>query len=641
MPRAKARSVPPKSQEAILDYLTTAGELWTFLSKRGGLKVSTYDRGLVDAILVRLGLPPLPLTKQGDSALISDVSGLLDETTITVERFVEAFFGAVKPFSELLSELYQFLARHGVTGTGQNVAIKFTFDGMGDEITFDLKHFRKFQEVWSLSFTTVEDLVWSTSALWQISSILRESLADADQRSRPRDLGARRWIDVNSYPGRSSAPRHWSPPPTPPEVGSREIDAQVARVHGVISQIAEACAPYGNYERLRTLFAPTGVAAPLSAWAAGDLALLESDFFSGYVMNHLWLWTERITDSAREPSASDATAARLAQLFDAQATTPVTRRVNTPSLVELLDLPMWKYRHSLYQAWILTVIEGAVEGYDFDVHSKDGVLEMRFAETRLASIATGAGPVDVVAELRSPLTHPTAGTSRKHNVQPDYVLRIRDPEPDGQVLAVVEVKQYAKPDARKFAAALQDYATAHQSSIVMLADYGPMSHGVTDLVALDVRSRTIALGNVQPGSDGVEQLQTNIRRVIPLKPAPDPVSKTMPVERIVVDISGSMKDLLRNSAIVQVLNELSTTYPDAIWLGVDERVRSEGKGRDALASLLQMPCTGATSLVAALQRIDLTTALLITDEDGVLQMDNSPRPLALELALEDGVQWKP
>jgi hypothetical protein len=280
---------------------------------------------------------------------------------------------------------------------------------------------------------------------------------------------------------------------------------------------------------------------------------LESDYFTGTTLNLLWSWTESTLRSGGRRAVDDQIMDAIEALFRSLPVVRVRRTARRERLEELLALPVWRFRHRLYQAWLLPAIESALFDYPVEIHAPAGTLSFRFQESRLATFTTDEGPVKLVAEHRSPLANPR-GAGRLANIQPDYILA--SPGEEDRARVVIEVKHYRRPDSRSFADVLTDYAEGQPEAEIILADYGPMSKAVLTRVPERLRPRAHPIGDVRPRSSPLEWFVELIRAAMPPPPGAGPMPPPPSVEMVVVDVSGSMSGELSRPGVRKALRAL-------------------------------------------------------------------------------------
>jgi hypothetical protein len=240
------------------------------------------------------------------------------------------------------------------------------------------------------------------------------------------------------------------------------------------------------------------------------LETLENDHFARGMVLAAYTAVEQIERSG-SPDAADDLANALTELVERYPPTIAQRQIAVKTLLEILNLPVFKHRYELYGAWVFTQLAAAwPPGTELRVI--DGVLRFPFKATVLADLLDTEPPACIVCELRTPLENPK-GKSRKTAIQPDYSVLVGELPKDLQSgstaeLAVmdVECKQYKYPANRDFAYALEDYARGRPKSHVVLVSHGPLnSKTITDKVAEKVRDRTEAIAHLEPKNSEARQ----------------------------------------------------------------------------------------------------------------------------------------
>lgn len=94
--------------------ISTAAELWERLVLDGGLQPSGWDKELVEALELRLGV-----------GLRTPLKDLLKVTP--VEELVLAILAELRPFGAMMADLLELFERHGVRHSDAFVAIEFDF----------------------------------------------------------------------------------------------------------------------------------------------------------------------------------------------------------------------------------------------------------------------------------------------------------------------------------------------------------------------------------------------------------------------------------------------------------------------------------------------------------------------------------
>ncbi len=459
----------------------TATELWQQLVLDGGLQPSGWDRELVDALELRLGIgPPTPLEE------------LLKVTS--VEKLVLAILAELRPFGTMMADLLELFERHGARHSGAYVAIEFDFGRQGkNDLRFDLREFRDGRRALQHATATVRRWDWEEEAHWKLLQTLWGIAASTN--SELSDPAARAWLDrwePERWPDRALEP---------PETSNRRLADRLAEVWELWRAIVEesrAAVADGSWKRLQRTEAVGPGEERLEM-----LERLENDHFARGVVWAAYSAVEQIERSG-SPDTAEGLANALAELIERYPPTIAQGPVTVAVLRDILNLPVFKRRYDLYGAWVFTQLVAAWPP-GAELHVVNGVLQFPFKATVLADLLDTDPPACIVCELRTPLESPK-GKSRKAAIQPDYSVLVGElPEDlnDGSAAEIavmdVECKQYKSPANRDFAYALEDYARGRPKSHVVLVSHGPLnSKTITEKVASDVRSRTEALDRMEP-----------------------------------------------------------------------------------------------------------------------------------------------
>ncbi|MFS0885459.1 hypothetical protein [Aeromicrobium sp. 179-A 4D2 NHS] len=472
--------------------ITSAIELWTAISDRAGLQERGYDADLLNDVKASLGVP------QTD-----DLATALREES--VENLLHAVLDALRPFSRMLSDLLALYEWVGATAADDpNLRITYDFDASaGDRYSFDLESFREHEERWVSATRLAADLSIGPGALWDLSRALGDIPTDkVDQAAEP---SLRR---LYKYGG--TWPEQFPELPTSSDPAVRGVLAEVFEVASeVLAQSrAHSSGPQELMTRSREMdegndAGPTGRTL-LGIHNDHWLAIIEER--ARNAVSYQWKDEQERADFIRGLEEALALIPRV----------EVSQQQLIDDVLDVLSLPVWGKRYELYSAWLLTLIVEALGRENCRFHVVGGVLSFSFRGSHLASIDTAAGQLELWAELRHPYATPI-GKGRKRAVQPDYTVTRPPIGAATSAVLAVEAKQYARPSRKNFYGALVDYAGAHVSALVVLANYGPMAPSL--LTSPPERCR--AVGYVRPGHDAeVASFVGHIRTAVPPPPMP-------------------------------------------------------------------------------------------------------------------------
>jgi len=483
----------------VSSILEDSAAIWRYLQEQGGLDTKSYDRELEHDLRSYLSLPDT-----------GSLDHLLRSRVIPVETFLFAFFRAIQPYAEMMSDLLRMFERACATQTNNNLAIRFDFGKELPELSFDLTHFRQWSEVWSSVAGWFLANVWNYDAIWALNGTVRT----LQQRTvHPVVL---EWL--TQYYERRVWPGFRLEAPTS---GVRELDERFQRAWRVWMMVVSESARYGEKRddlrrevnrRNEGRECEERSESNRRLWTPEFLASIDSDHWAGSFAAGAYDHAERISQLPPEEqrSAADELAIALQSVFDQVRQEEVPGETLVRGLQDFLQLPIWKRRHELYSTWVGSRIIDACEDYGVKIHQVKGSLLFSFSGTHLATLTRAQPTLHIWAELRSPLRDPV-GKGRKRSIQPDFSL-VGDPitSPDVSILEV-ECKQYRKPSTKIFCNALTDYANGRPNAHVVLVNYGPVDESRLEGIEPSLRGRVSLLGQMRPGSD---ESQARFRQLV-------------------------------------------------------------------------------------------------------------------------------
>jgi hypothetical protein len=304
-----------------------------------------------------------------------------------------------------------------------------------------------------------------------------------------------KWVSEYRNGDRSDAPRLV---PT----GYSDFDSAMAELHDALQSCLAASRAAGDtHEARMTRFRAEPHCDFGDGWLGSKMIAYDSDCAVGMVLTSY-------DDLKRQPGWGHEAATAAAEHVRSHLATvppapPAPQRVQ--HLLDVLDLPIWQRRHELYSVWIATLAKRAADRarLEWRWRPQEGVLSFAFSGSLVAELDCGGQTAYLWAELR----RKGAGQSRKgrRNVQPDYTLLLgpdRHISPAGMVL---ECKQYRRPSASNFTAALEDYAAAHEFAPVALVNYGTAGSAAettSEALSASRDAPVAAFGLVHPTAPG-------------------------------------------------------------------------------------------------------------------------------------------
>ena len=519
------RSKIERDTQSVPTPLRDSFSIWRLLNRKGRLSPKTHDERFVADLRKTLEVP------RGE-----EIDAFLKRASPNTTAFTIAVLNAFEPMGRMLSDIYAMFARHGLKESDDKVLIEFDFGAAKDKLQFDSDHFRRTLQGLSKLRQAMYSYEFYAKDLWEIARQIGDALADSNaqpqaQNVYKRTLGKSKQGELASFlsephsqaytiwlKGSLDVARNWdrwpyvAPPPFPEfSVGDAVAEAMTPFVSAT-QRLCEVSSRYPTYEAMRVAAdrdnpstePGTNLRATVNAWGLSVSRLAQSDRLGEYCLRLIWHVFEL---APLEGEARMDLARRIAQIVEANSNRVEAFHL-TNAIEDLLDLPMWKYRHQIYSIWLVTVIERAFgDPGQFLLTGRDGHLIFAFVETPVAQLRANGVEMELVSELRTSSGNlELTGKGRTSSVQPDYVIRSTDGSTIGRVRYVLEAKQYAKASLRNFSRALRDYAVVHTNAVVALANYGPMPSTVTaELAALTAKmkdkrviERCKAFGNVEP-----------------------------------------------------------------------------------------------------------------------------------------------
>jgi len=639
-----------ENKNPLKDLMNTSWEIWDFLIEKAGLDVRNYDLHIVEELCNGLNI----------AFPCKDIKMELRERNISPELFIGAFLKAIQPYAQMMADLCVFFYLHGVKRANKEMKILFDFGKGPEDFGFDLRHFREVLWMYGKISQYVAVYGWNHKTLLRLEGIFRDFWG-----YNPHDPNAEDWLFNYRENGKFNFPL-----PFLPVTGIEEIDLWLQRVWQVWATIILECRKYGSNcddlikdaeirqrerpeiteeERKESYdFIRHSQELPdFKEWDAWTLVALCEGWYE-CMLRGLFGFTEKLMDIPKDRRLEEAqsTIRQIQELFSNLPRREGEREVLIKELLELLNLPIWGRRHELYQTWVLTQIDKALEDYQRTIHHVNGALILRFSGTHVGTIETEKGRIHIWSELRSPLANPL-GKGRKRHIQPDYSLTFEPITAPSQTVVAIECKQYHKANPKNFATALIDYARGRPNAKVVLVNYGGIPREILSQIDDSLKQRTLSIGNFVP--DKLEEFEIFKHTLIQSIPNPiylekeikEVALKEMQFDLIAVDVSGSLKEALDQERVLRILQMMVNSSPTAKLLAIDTAVKKGWpKAKIGLHELLDLPRNGGTALPSVLADYDLEHSAVLTDDDGWNQLSNMSVPpyLVIEVGSEKEVE---
>lgn len=629
-----------KNYNSTIEPIKSASDLWTSLLNGAGLDIVFFDKDIIENNETQTGLYQ-QLNINERSSFPDD----LEKNNISVEQLLTAIFSVLEPYGMMMSDLCIFFEKYGIKQVDKELKIEFDFNKkVIGNVQFKLEHFRatilELEKVKSLHIGKIDD----QNLLFKLNKLFSEEVSNNNEA--PQQFKA-------DYVGKPTSPtpimnqpmpnivRDWienlnnieidqigEPAIDTPITGEKELDQQLELCMNLWKSFVNSCLLFGQkrliaYDTIKSKIAEyidRGIAdniPSINSWPLKFLAGHLDDRWPSSFLDVMFSRVERINnmDELNKSIKANELSDKLKDFFDSFPIITSTEDRMVKRLTNLLNLPIWKRRHELYSAWMLTNIEKSFEDYPLTVHHTDGVLKMPFKPTKLITAHSANGELLLYSEMR--LKAELKSKERKGAIQPDYILFKQDTKTETKVeakdaCAVIEVKQYRKPSNSNFGDAIRDYSIGCPNAHIFLVNYGKVSSSLP----LHDKNRNTHFGEVYPASQHQKKFISSLRQHILLT--------EHPTKELVVDISSSM--LIADPAqfqINQILNTILSSSKKIITMtAVDEIKRAiwESPTKENIQELLQLKkgnSTGFNHLLPKAQTLGLT---IITDADGCEQI---------------------
>lgn len=475
------------------EAIGTASALWANLVERAGLtgkrgtRQGSYDRELFDQLQHQL----FPGSK-------ATLESSLAASNLSAEELLRAFLASLRPFAEMKVDILRMLNAAGAQHSGDSLPIRFNFDPENKPLDLLLKEFARQLE----RFTEVTvDVTWRLPTYTELWKIPRngDGTVTGIHAPYPSTIpsGMRAWLDLYREKGTLS------PLPTEWRTGRDDVDDRLSRVSNVVNRTLQAFRKYApDHEGLRrsALDDEWRTVLDESGFTVFQLWIIESDYWPGAVAR--WLVDRREDVLAKNEDALQRMILEIDEILPATDETDKVRNL-VRQLEEILDLPIWKYRHEVYAVWLGAQIYRSLSEseWSFDFHTIDGQLEFAFRRVHLATLKHARHPDELAwwTELGTDHDNLPSG-HRSRGIQPDY--RIRTSSGGIRDLLVIEAKQHLRSSTQEFVAALADYAHACPKAVVVLVNYGPVSAKVLAVQDSSNRGRCFAFAHCSPDKTG-------------------------------------------------------------------------------------------------------------------------------------------
>jgi hypothetical protein len=547
-----------KDDRLILDTVS----LWDEICRRG-LQPGKggRDEALLDELRRRLNL-----RKKGD------IRNQLKQ--IKVEEFVYAFFGIVEPFAKMYAEIYSLMQQFGARRAKENILIKFDFTFSGGKLEFDINKFKDSYEV--LRKVRRLKIIWTENDLLKIFELIKIINAGLKDRRPAPQVHYKRGVnfklpDVPYFQG-----------------GLYEV---LKKVRDAVQGCIELVDSEPNIDSEHPLWGIYGVLM---------------DLVPG-------LQTILLQDAARLANIEPDKAREAIDYFEKEIWSKLQFRINEESVKELLDvlnLPFWRYRWYLYEVWATMHTIDAFTDYNisFNVDSSGTLAVDRGRTTVIATINTNEGNFKIIAQLKTPVS----GIQKRKNIKPDLRVCVEPVENPDNTLLLMEFKQRKKIIPKYLSEIIAAYEMGCPKSVQnYFLNYDEFSPKCNTLSTV----RTQLVGDFNPSHPELISWYKKdiVKHIINLGYGPE-----KQFDAILFDISGSMKGKYDSTEVQNAIKTLlSSNRHSLIFLFNVQLIEPETKDPSEIAELLKNT-RGGTKLEPCLKRLlsefkDIKRILVITD----------------------------
>jgi len=373
------------------------------------------DKLILDAVslwaeICKRGLEP---SKEGrDEALLSELKRRLklgkgdirkQLKQVKIEEFIYAFFEIIEPFAKMYTEIYSIMQQLGARRAKENILVKFDFSFPDGKLEFDISKFkdsyeilrrvRKLQVIW-----THDDLI----KIFKLICIIKAGLKDV----RPTQY----------VPYKRKA--NFKLPDVPYFQGE---------LYDVLIKVREA------------------------VQIAIELVDSESDIDLESPLCRCYVTLTDLVPSLQSILLQGATSLasiephkvrEAVNYFEKEIWSKLQFRINEEVVKELLDvlnLPFWKYRWYLYEVWATMHTIDALANFDisFGVDSTGTMIIDLGKTVEIAVVHTDRGDLKIVAQLETPVV----GIQGRKAIKPDLRICTDHVSDPNNTLLVVELKQ--------------------------------------------------------------------------------------------------------------------------------------------------------------------------------------------------------
>lgn len=477
--------------------IETTMDLWNAFEKAANLQKNFYDKELERQIRKNLALSDTVNIKKS-----------LKEKKISKKNLLLAILTAMQPFSQMICDLLKMFAKASAGQGDCNLRIHMEFEDMDNALDFSLEDFKKYESTTIQIYRTVEAIIpRDLNRLIDIYSnhVNCNNIVFIEQK----DIDE--WLD--EYKKEDRWPDFI---PQRPSMVVKRLDELTAICWNIFETVVAGCRQ--AYDETK------GRSKTIQDECSRNVG---NEFWKDEQNSWTWEFLRAIKFAAsmfqnmlgpeEVESAAKGLADDLVQYFNKAEVDKVDNIYMAQTedrLIEILNLPFWKRRHELYSAWVSTQIVEALQDRDIVFQVKDNTLSFSFGSFHIATCTGLYPPLEIWAELRTNAKK-LIGNGRKNAIQPDYTLAVAPAKEPDNTIAVIECKQYEKPNIKNFRDAVIDYANGRPQAVIMLVGYGNIPPKMREEIEDEqIKSRAEDFSLMRPGTLTAQEFRGKLRESV-------------------------------------------------------------------------------------------------------------------------------
>jgi hypothetical protein len=491
---------------------------------------------------------------------------------VKIEEFIYAFFSIIEPFAKMYAEIYSLMQQFGARRAKENILVKFDFSFPGGKLEFDINKFKESYEL--LRRVREPQVIWTPNDFFKVFKLIRiieQGVKDWQYAYVRYERGVNfKLPDVPYFQG---------------ELYDVLIKVREA-VQGAI-ELVDSKPDINQYPLLKSYY------YILTDLVPGVVQLL-------------------IQDAARLANIEPQKAKEAVEYFEKEIWSKLQFRINEKIVKELLDilnLPFWRYRWYLYEVWATMHTIDALADIDISLNvDSAGTLAVEVGKTtEIAIMHTKKGDLKVVAQLETPVI----GMQGRKAIKPDLRICIDPVNDPNNTLLVIELKQRKRITRRYLSELISAYEKGCPRSVKnYFLNYDALSSELNTLAT----AKSQLIGDFNPSRPrAINWYKVDIVTQI-IKLGYKPV---MRFDAILFDISGSMTGRYNSAEIQEAIKALLMENRRArIFLFNTELIKPQDMDPSAISESLKNTW-GDTALEPCLKQLlefkNIKRILIITD----------------------------